>query len=214
MSFVHLQSDHLYTWSDENRNRAFCKPEKTPSGAVAAIAATQGGPPRLADRTLQALRQARVQMRRRSWPWPQILSFGEPLGLAATNGLCAAGISRPGCRIHCQLSACIFVHAGVLRRVAYAPALGPLLFDDEDHEAAQAQRSSIVASTERSQSAQQKAASKQTAEGLPVHSFRSLLMDLATLTRNRVRMGEQVFNMLATPTAVQARALELLQVRL
>ena len=105
MSFVHLQSDQLYTWSDENRNRAFGQPEKTPSGAVAAIAATQGGPPRLADRTLQALRQARVQMRRRSWPWPQILSFGEPLGLAATNGLCAAGISRSGCRIHCQLSA-------------------------------------------------------------------------------------------------------------
>jgi len=93
-------------------------------------------------------------------------------------------------------------------------ALSPLLFDDEDHETAQAQRSSIVASAERSESAQQKAASKQTAEGLPVHSFRSLLMDLATLTRNRVRMGKQVFNMLATPTAVQARALELLQVRL
>jgi transposase len=92
-------------------------------------------------------------------------------------------------------------------------ALAPLLFDDEDREAAQAQRTSIVAPAQRSASAQQKAASKQTADGLPVHSFQSLLADLATLTRNRVRMGEQAFDMLATPTAVQERALELLQVR-
>ena len=92
-------------------------------------------------------------------------------------------------------------------------ALAPLLFDDEDGEAAQAQRTSIVAPAQRSPSAQQKAASKQTADGLPVHSFRSLLADLATLTRNRVRMGEQAFDMLATPTAVQERALQLLQVR-
>jgi len=92
-------------------------------------------------------------------------------------------------------------------------ALAPLLFDDEDHEAAQAQRASIVAPAQRSASAQQKAASKQTADGLPVHSFRSLLADLATLTRNRVRLGEQAFDMLASPTAVQQRALELLQVR-
>ena len=92
-------------------------------------------------------------------------------------------------------------------------ALAPLLFDDEDHEAAPAQRTSIVAPAQRSLSAQQKASSKQTIDGLPVHSFRSLLADLATLTRNRVRLGERVFDMLATPTAVQQRALELLQVR-
>lgn len=92
-------------------------------------------------------------------------------------------------------------------------ALAPLLFDDEDHEAAQARRASIVAPAQRSASAQQKAAGKQTADGLPVHSFRSLLADLATLTRNRVRLGEQAFDMLASPTAVQQRALELLQVR-
>jgi hypothetical protein len=92
-------------------------------------------------------------------------------------------------------------------------ALAPLLFDDEEPDAAQAQRTSIVAPAQRSTSAQQKAASKQTADGLPVHSFRTLLADLATLTRNRVRMGERTFDMLATPTALQERALELLQVR-
>jgi transposase len=92
-------------------------------------------------------------------------------------------------------------------------ALAPLLFDEEDHQAAQTQRSSIVAPAQRSLSAQQKALSKQTVDGFPVHSFRSLLADLATLTRNRVRMGEQLFDMLATPTILQERAFELLQVR-
>ena len=51
-------------------------------------------------------------------------------------------------------------------------ALAPLLFDDEDHEAAQAQRTSMVAPAQRSASARDKAATKQTADGLPVHSFR------------------------------------------
>jgi transposase len=92
-------------------------------------------------------------------------------------------------------------------------ALAPLLFDDEEHAAAQAQRASVVAPAQRSESAQQKAASKQTADGLPVQSFRSLLADLATLTRNRVRLGAHTFDMLATPTAVQEQALHLLQVR-
>jgi len=92
-------------------------------------------------------------------------------------------------------------------------ALAPLLFDDEDREGAQAQRTSIVAPAQRSESAQKKAASKQTADGLPVHSFQTLLADLATLTRNRVRLGEHSFDMLTTPTAVQKRALQLLEVK-
>ena len=92
-------------------------------------------------------------------------------------------------------------------------ALAPMLFDDEDHQAAQAQRTSIVAPAQRSESAVQKALSKQTADGLPVHSFRTLLADLATLTRNHVRLGEQAFDTLAAPTAVQLRAFELLHVR-
>lgn len=92
-------------------------------------------------------------------------------------------------------------------------ALAPMLFDDADREGAQAKRTSIVAPAQRSESAQKKALSKQTADGLPVHSFRTLLADLATLTRNRTRMGEQSFDMLAMPTALQARALHLLQVK-
>jgi transposase len=91
-------------------------------------------------------------------------------------------------------------------------ALAPILFDDDDPQAAETARKSIVAPAERSPKAKNKDFSKQTDDGLPVHSFRTLLKDLATLTRNEVRIGEQTLHMLATPTPVQQRALELLKV--
>jgi transposase len=91
-------------------------------------------------------------------------------------------------------------------------ALAPMLFDDDDPQAAEAARKSIVAPAERSPKAQSKDSSKRTENGLPVHSFQTLLKDLATLTRNEVRVGEQTMHMLATPTPVQQRALELLKV--
>jgi transposase len=92
-------------------------------------------------------------------------------------------------------------------------ALAPLLFDDEDRPAAQAERRSIVAAAQRSQSARRKAATRQTEDGFPVHSFRTLLEDLATLTRNRVRFGTQELTLLAEPTRLQQRAFELLQIK-
>jgi len=91
-------------------------------------------------------------------------------------------------------------------------ALAPMLFDDDDPQAAEAARSSIVSPAARSPKAQSKDDSKRTADGLPVHSFQTLLKDLATLTRNEVRVGEQTLPMLATPTPVQQKALQLLQV--
>src|SRR5579859_4374761 len=105
MYFPPVQSDQLYTWSDTNEEQRACRHlEKTPSSPRAPTAPTQGDPTRLADRALQTLWQARVQMRRRSRPWSQVLSVGELPGLAAANGLCAAGISRSDCRIRRQLS--------------------------------------------------------------------------------------------------------------
>jgi hypothetical protein len=63
--------------------------------------------------------------------------------------------------------------------------------------------------------ARRKAARKRTdpanGEPLPVHSFHTLMGDLATLTRNVVRLGRDHFTaVLATPTRTQLRALELL----
>lgn len=91
--------------------------------------------------------------------------------------------------------------------------LKPLLFDDEDHAEAEASRASVVAAARRSPRAAAKAAAKQTHDGWPVHSFRTLLEDLATLTKNRIRpklKGAPTFDMLATPTPLQQRAFSLL----
>jgi hypothetical protein len=90
-------------------------------------------------------------------------------------------------------------------------ALASILFDDHDRAAAEAQRPSPVAKAKPSPAARNKAASKITDDGLSVHSFRSLLVDLATMTRNTVRFaGKTTVEILATPTPVQRRAFELL----
>ena len=55
---------------------------------------------------------------------------------------------------------------------------------------------------------------QRTDDGLAVHSFRSLLADLATLTRNTVRFGrDHTTTLLATPTEIQRRAFQLLDVQ-
>ena len=64
--------------------------------------------------------------------------------------------------------------------------LAPMLYDDHDRAAAQAQRTSPVAKAPRSPAARHKDTSGITPDGLPVHSYRSLLADLATVTRNEV----------------------------
>ncbi len=95
-----------------------------------------------------------------------------------------------------------------------APA--PLLFDDHDPAAAEAARASPVAPARVSRAARAEKAGKRTPEGLPVHSFRTLLRDLATLTRNRVRPpvpGAMTADILARPTPLQAEAFRLLGVR-
>src|SRR6516165_1281766 len=91
--------------------------------------------------------------------------------------------------------------------------LAPMLYDDTDKDAAQAQRTSVVAKAERSPAAVTKQTTGQTEDGLPVHSFRTLLADLATLTRNTLVTAidpERSFILSARPTALQHKALDLL----
>ncbi len=97
--------------------------------------------------------------------------------------------------------------------------LAPLLFDDHDTATRDARRTTPVAKAVASPAARAKAASKRTdpacGEVLPVHSFRTLLADLATLTRNVVRIGrDSVSILLATPTPLQRRALDLVGAQL
>ena len=94
-------------------------------------------------------------------------------------------------------------------------ALAPLLFEDDDRESARAARASPVAKAGVSESAKSGAGSKTTADGHPVHGFRTLLDDLATLTLNEVSLTgspDHAFPLLARSTALQGRAFELLDI--
>jgi hypothetical protein len=91
--------------------------------------------------------------------------------------------------------------------------LKPMLFDDDDPTAAARERASIVAPAQPSPAALRKRASKLTAEGGPVHSFQSLLRDLATCTLNEMTttLNEAYsFTLVATPTPIQTQAFALL----
>jgi transposase len=95
--------------------------------------------------------------------------------------------------------------------------LAPMLFDDTDKAAAEASRASVVAAAQRSQVAISKQTTGMTAEGLPVHSLRTLLADLGTLARNTIVTAltpDLPLAVLTRPTAVQHRAFELLGVAL
>jgi DDE family transposase len=81
-------------------------------------------------------------------------------------------------------------------------ALAPMLYDETDRATAEQQRVSIVAPAERSPAARAKQTTGCTADGLPVHSFRTLLADLATLTRNTLVTADAP----AAPFAITTRA--------
>ena len=91
--------------------------------------------------------------------------------------------------------------------------LAPMLYDDDDREAAAALRTSIVAKAARSPAAQAKQTHGLTDDGLPVHSFQSLLADLATLTRNEVVTAvvpAAALTLYTRPTTLHQKAFDLL----
>lgn len=85
----------------------------------------------------------------------------------------------------------------------------PLLFTDEKRPVSP----DPVAKAVRSPAAQHKAQTKRTVSGAPAHSYRTLLAELATQTRNTTRLAGQgtTFEKLAQPTPLQAHALQLAQ---
>ena len=89
-----------------------------------------------------------------------------------------------------------------------------LLFADEDLQAKTDR--DPVAPAQRSPEALEKIAERTLEDGSPVHSFRTLLQDLATVVRNTcitrgTKTASPAFQMLTTPTDTQHRALQLLQ---
>jgi transposase len=101
-------------------------------------------------------------------------------------------------------------------------ALAPMLFDDEEKELAEALRDSVVSPARRSPKSERKARRKRTDDDVPVHSFQTLLKDLATIAKNRVRTRASnnndpsiaEFDLFTTPSLLQRRILDLLGVRL
>ena len=91
--------------------------------------------------------------------------------------------------------------------------LAPMLFEDADKQAAETLRTSVVAQAQRSPAAVQKQTTKSTPDGLPVHSFQTLLADLATIAQNTILTAitpNYPLTMLTRPTPIQHKAFQLL----
>ena len=90
-------------------------------------------------------------------------------------------------------------------------ALAPILFQDNDKPA---KRADPVAPAQRSDEALKKAARKRTEDDTPVHSFTSLITDLATICANYIQPTDDLpaFTKTTTPTPLQRRAFDLLAV--
>ena len=91
--------------------------------------------------------------------------------------------------------------------------LKPMLFDDEHLDEASASRASPVVKAIRSEHAKAKDASKKADDGLPLHSFTTLLQDLGTLAYNvtHTQLNPEAKIVITTrPTPLQAKAFQLL----
>lgn len=97
-------------------------------------------------------------------------------------------------------------------------ALSPLLFDDEKVVDETDSSSDMITNYKRSKKARSKAASKKTEEKYSVHSFRTLMADLATIVKNKIQSNcsdvPLIFEKITQPTSLQQKALDLLSVSL
>src|ERR1700722_4978901 len=94
--------------------------------------------------------------------------------------------------------------------------LAPRLLHYTDKAEAEAQRRSVVAQAQRSKAATKKQTIGLTEDGLPVHSFHSLLADLATLARDTITTAitpHYPLTVLTRPTPVQQKAFDLLGIK-
>lgn len=91
-----------------------------------------------------------------------------------------------------------------------------LLYAEDDVADAQTRRGTPVQPAVKSESATRKASTRQTVDGYPVHSFRGLLDQLATLTRNTVQSqdGSITFEQMTQPNPLQRQAFDLIGVNI
>jgi hypothetical protein len=92
-------------------------------------------------------------------------------------------------------------------------ALAPLLFIDEELDDNRAKRDP-VAPAKPSQSAKNKKTVQLTPDGMPIHSFDTLLAELGTRCRNKCRLktdrSAPTFYKLTEPNTIQKKSLQLL----
>ena len=116
--------------------------------------------------------------------------------------------SEPHVRGHVLLCMLAYYVQWHLRRL-----LAPLLFEDCDREGAEKKRRTPVEKAMVSDNAKAKSDTKKTPEGLCVHSFETLMEDLATFCLNEVALpgdSEHGFVVMPEPTPLQKKAFELL----
>lgn len=95
-----VKSDKSNNMSGNHERKSISIPQKKEKdfGEAASIISNVY-PSRLTNRTIQTVRQTRLQMLKRERAWSQILSFDELSQTKAGNGLCSTGLSFPGNRI-------------------------------------------------------------------------------------------------------------------
>jgi hypothetical protein len=100
MTHLHLLSDHVYDWSVRSLGKNIVGVAQAPASVAAEASVVGCGAARLADRALQTLRQAGVQVRRGSGSRAEVLPVGELSRRATADGLRPSGKSRgdPGAR--------------------------------------------------------------------------------------------------------------------
>lgn len=98
-------SDQFYNWSEEKHEETLklC-PSQASQGARTPLAASRRDPSRLAHRTLQTLRQARLQVRRRTRSRSEVLPLGHTTSRPTSDGLRSTGLRRRGDRVSGALS--------------------------------------------------------------------------------------------------------------
>ena len=108
----------------------------------------------------------------------------------------------------------VLADAVLLHQLAHETSPDPDPVSLPPQTAAAASPPNPVAAAQRSNAALAKAARKHTADNTPVHSFTSLLADLATICANHIQPADDMpaFTMLTTPTPLQPQAFELLGV--
>jgi hypothetical protein len=97
-----IHSDQLYNWSANERLQ--CRLASSASGPLQKVGPV--GPLHLAwlsDRTLQTLRQSRLQMSTRAGTRTQVLPIDQPGGQPTRDGLRPGGVFQAGLRLSAEL---------------------------------------------------------------------------------------------------------------